>query len=114
MIYEERIYTIKPGSTAVYLKNYEELALDILMECLSNLVGFWSTEHGHINQLVHIWAFEGLDDRLARRKKLAEHPVGQPILRPTCRFSSTTRAGSCCPRRSLRCSSEDSGLQNRH
>jgi hypothetical protein len=74
MIYEERVYTIKPGSTAVYLKNYEELALDILMECLGNLVGFWYTEHGHVNQLVHIWSFEGLDDRLERRQRLAAHP----------------------------------------
>ena len=74
MIYEERIYTIKPGYTAEYLKNHEELALDILMECLGNLVGFWQTEHGPLNLLIHIWAFEGLDDRLARREKLARHP----------------------------------------
>ena len=74
MIYEQRTYTIKPGSTAVYLKNYEELGLDILLECLGTLIGFWYTEHGHINQLVHIWAFESLDDRLARRDRLANHP----------------------------------------
>jgi len=74
MIYEERIYTIKPGSTAEYLKNYEELALDILMECLGNLVGFWHTEHGPLNLLIHFWAYEGLDDRLVRRKRLTQHP----------------------------------------
>lgn len=87
MIYEERIYTIKPGYTAEYIKNYEELALDILMECIGNLVGFWHTEHGPLNQLIHIWGFEGLDDRLERRKKLAAHPgwpaylkVNNPLL----------------------------------
>ena len=74
MIYEERIYTIKPGSTALYLKNYEELALDILMVCLGNLVGFWHTEIGELNKLVHIWGYVGLDDRLERRNRLAQHP----------------------------------------
>ena len=74
MIYEERIYTIKPGHTAEYIKNYEELALDILMECIGNLVGFWHTDVGGLNKVVHIWGYEDLDDRLDRRAKLAAHP----------------------------------------
>ena len=66
MIYEERIYTIKPGYTAEYLKNHEELALDILMECLGNLVGFWQTEHGPLNLL------------LPGAKSLPATPIGLP------------------------------------
>ena len=104
MIYEERIYTIKPGYTAEYLKNHEELALDILMECLGNLVGFWQTEHGPLNLLMgtskNIWAFEGLDDRLARREKLARHPdwpVPAAHQRPAPLGPEHVLNGSCCP-----------------
>ena len=74
MIYEERIYTIKPGKVAEYLGHYERLALPIQREVLGNLVGFFSTDFGGLNKVVHIWGYSGLDDRAARRAKLAAHP----------------------------------------
>jgi hypothetical protein len=74
MIYEERIYTILPGKIKEYLKNYEELGLPAQKEVLGTLVGFWHTEIGGLNKVVHIWGYDSLDDRLARRKTLAEHP----------------------------------------
>lgn len=74
MIYEERIYTIRPGQLQPYLKNYETLGLPVQLEVLKNLVGFWSTEVGGLNKVVHIWAYDSLDDRLAKRELLARHP----------------------------------------
>jgi hypothetical protein len=74
MIYEERTYTIKPGKVAEYLGIYERMALPIQREVLGNLIGFFSTEFGGLNRVVHIWAYAGLDDRAARRAKLAAHP----------------------------------------
>ncbi len=74
MIYEERIYTIKIGAMAEYLKNYETLGLPVQKEVLGHLVGFWHTEVGGLNKVVHIWGYDSLDDRLAKRKELAEHP----------------------------------------
>lgn len=74
MIYEERTYTIKPGAMAQYVKNYEELGLPVQLEVLENLVGFFTTEVGGLNRVVHIWGYKDLDDRAERRKRLAEHP----------------------------------------
>jgi hypothetical protein len=74
MIYEERIYTIQPGTMAEYLKNYETLGLPVQKEVLGTLVGFWRTEIGGLNKVVHIWGYDDLDDRLKRRKILSEHP----------------------------------------
>ena len=74
MIYEERIYTILPGRLAEYMKNYEELGLPVQREVLGTLVGFFHTEIGVLNKVVHIWGYENLDDRLEKREKLANHP----------------------------------------
>lgn len=74
MIYEERIYTIRPGALGQYMKNYETLGLPVQLEVIGNLVGFWSTEVGGLNKVVHIWGYKSLDDRLAKREALARHP----------------------------------------
>ncbi len=74
MIYEERTYTIKTGRVGEYLAIYEQLALPIQREVLGHLVGFFSAEFGGLNKVVHIWGYQGLDDRAQRRAKLAAHP----------------------------------------
>ena len=74
MIYEERIYTIQPGKISEYLKNYEELGLPVQKNVLGKLVGFWHTEVGGLNKVVHIWGYDSLDERLKKRKILAAHP----------------------------------------
>ncbi len=74
MIYEERTYTIVPGRIQEYMKNYEELGLKVQLEVLGNLIGFWRTDIGTLNTVVHIWGYDGLDDRAARRERLAAHP----------------------------------------
>jgi NIPSNAP len=40
-------------------------------EFLGELVGFFTTEIGDISQIVHIWAYKSLDDRLERRDRMA-------------------------------------------
>jgi len=74
MIYEERTYTIVTGRIQEYMKNYEELGLPVQLEVLGNLVGFFRTEIGGLNKVVHIWGYDSLDDRLDKREKLANHP----------------------------------------
>ena len=74
MIYEERIYTIQPGTMAEYLKNYETLGLPVQKEVLGTLDGFWHTENGGLNKVVPSGGYDDLDDRLNRRKILSEHP----------------------------------------
>ena len=74
MIYEERIYTIVTGRMAEYTKNYEELGLPVQRKVLGTLVGFFNTEIGGLNKVVHIWGYDSLDERLEKREKLANHP----------------------------------------
>ena len=73
MIYAERIYTIQPGKLDQYMKNYEELGLPVQMTVIGNLVGFFHTEIGGLNKVVHIWGYENLDERLKKRAELAAH-----------------------------------------
>ncbi len=74
MIYEERTYTIVPGGIAEYMANYEDLGLPVQLEVLGNLIGFFRTEIGGLNKVVHIWGYDSLDERLEKRDRLARHP----------------------------------------
>lgn len=72
MIYEMRTYTLKPTRMGDWLALYKGQGLPVQQEILGKLVGFFTTEFGVVNQVVHIWAYESLDDRAARRAALAK------------------------------------------
>jgi hypothetical protein len=73
MYYEMRTYTIKPGKMGEYLTLFKEVGYPIISQ-YTTLVGFWYTEIGELNQVVHIWAYESLDDRARRRADLYKNP----------------------------------------
>src|SRR6478609_577974 len=77
MIVEDRIYTLQPGTAGAYLKAYEEEGLAIQKPILERLVGYYQTEFGTLNQVIHMWAYEDLADRTARRAKLGASPAWQ-------------------------------------
>lgn len=77
MIVEERIYTLKPGTVPSYLAAYEKGGFEVQKSHLENLVGYFSTEFGPQNQIVHMWAYRDLKDREERRAKLAADPRWQ-------------------------------------
>ncbi|MGA7833816.1 MAG: NIPSNAP family protein [Acidimicrobiales bacterium] len=77
MIVEERTYTLHPGKTAAYLKAYEEVGLEVQRAILGNLIGYFTTEIGTLNQIVHLWGYDDLADREARRAKLLEDVTWQ-------------------------------------
>jgi len=70
MIYEERNYTLKPGAVGTYFKTYEAEGLEVQKAILGKLVGYFQTEFGTLNQVVHIWAYDSLDERTRRRSQL--------------------------------------------
>lgn len=71
MFFEMRTYTIKPGKIGSYIKHFEEFGLPILSQ-YSELVGYWYTDIGELNQVIHIWKYESLDQRTVNRRKLYE------------------------------------------
>jgi NIPSNAP len=71
VIYEIRTYTFKPLRGGEWLTLYRDEGLPLQQEFLGTLIGFFTTEIGDLSEVVHIWAYEGLDDRLARRERMA-------------------------------------------
>lgn len=70
MIVEERIYSLKIGAAAEYLKLYEAEGLAVQRSILGRMVGYFTTEIGALHQIVHLWAYKDLAERTARRARL--------------------------------------------
>lgn len=80
MYYEIRTYRLKNGAVPDYLKAVEEQGIAIQKRHLGTLVGYYFSEIGPVNEIVHIWAYESLDDRQARRAALQADPAWQAFL----------------------------------
>lgn len=80
MFYEIRTYRLRNGGIPDYLKVVGEEGIAIQKRHLGNLVGYFFSEIGPINEIVHIWGFESLDDRQTRRARLAADPGWQAFL----------------------------------
>jgi len=80
MFFEIRTYRLKNGAIPDYLKVVGEIGIKIQKKHLGNLVGYFSSEIGPINESVHIWGFESLDDRQTRRARLMSDPEWQAFL----------------------------------
>lgn len=70
MFVEQRTYTLHPGKVREYLALYEAEGLAIQLRVLGRLVGYYSTDIGSLNQVVHMWAFKDLVERQERRAQL--------------------------------------------
>jgi len=71
--YEMRTYTIKTGQVAQYLQHFAEVGLPIISK-YAKLVGYWYTDIGPLNQVIHIWEYDSLDQRAEKRKALYNDP----------------------------------------
>jgi hypothetical protein len=80
MFYEIRTYRLKNGTVPDYLKVVGEDGISLQKKHLGTLVGYFFSEIGPINEIVHIWAYSGLDDREARRARLAADPAWRAFL----------------------------------
>ncbi|PWC84716.1 NIPSNAP domain containing protein [Azospirillum sp. TSH100] len=80
MIYEMRTYRLKTGTVPAYLKLVEDEGIVIQRGHLGTLVGYFFSEIGRLNEIVHIWAYADLNDREARRAALAADPTWQTFL----------------------------------
>jgi hypothetical protein len=80
MIFDYRTYELQPGRLREFLALYEKEGLPVQKKHLGNLIGFFSTEIGNVNEIVHIWAYEDLADRTRRRAAMAADPAWQAYL----------------------------------
>ncbi|ORE90321.1 NIPSNAP family protein [Acuticoccus yangtzensis] len=81
MIYEERDYHIKPGKLAEFVDAYKNHGLAIQKKHLGTFVCYFTSEIGTLNHVVALWGYEGLDDRMARRRRMMADPDWQAYLK---------------------------------
>jgi len=69
MIYEVRTYTLSPGKVAEFEERFAKRLPT--REKHSKLGGFWHTDLGPLNQVIHVWPFEDLQERQNVRDAMA-------------------------------------------
>ncbi len=74
MIVDLRIYTLKPGKLADYVKLYRDHAWPIQQKYLGRCLGWYTTAEGDLNRVVHMWAYDSQADRETRRNAMAADP----------------------------------------
>ena len=74
MIVDERTYTTKIGKIKEYLELYERKGLAVQTRILGHMVGYFHTEVGPLNQIVHLWAYDNFEERTRRRAQLMADP----------------------------------------
>ena len=80
MIIDLRTYTILPTKLRKWLALYEEKALPVQLRHLNELVGFFQTDIGHVNQVVHMWKYDTVLQRAEQRAAMAQDPAWQDFL----------------------------------
>jgi hypothetical protein len=75
MLVEMRTYTTRPGRLAEYLALYEAEGMAVQKRILGRLVGYYRSELGALNQVVHLWAYTDLVERAERRQALLADPA---------------------------------------
>ena len=82
MVVEERSYVLHTAASLQdYLAIYEAEGLPVQKPILGGFLGYFTTEFGTQNQLVHLWAYADLEDRRSRRAELATNEQWQGCLK---------------------------------
>ncbi len=77
MIYEFRTYDLKPRSTPEFERRTAEKIKEGRLDH-SDLFGFWYTEAGPLNQVVHVWPYDDLNQRSDVRARVVEEGLWPP------------------------------------
>jgi hypothetical protein len=86
MLYELRTYTLKPGAVGDMVKAASTVSHDIRKNDYGKLEGYWFTEIGPLNQVLHLWSYSDFNERARLRGELAKNSrwTGEylPLIRP--------------------------------
>jgi len=72
MIYEVRTYTLRTGTVPEFEERYAKRLPARLKH--SKLGAFWHTDFGPLNQVIHVYPYDDLNQRTAVRTALAKDP----------------------------------------
>ena len=86
MIYELRTYTVRQGTLPDVVKAASTVSRDIRKDDYGKLEGYWNTDIGPLNQVMHLWSYADLNERARLRAELAKNPRWNgeyiPLIRP--------------------------------
>lgn len=74
MFVEERCYTLLPGRANDYFTLYAERGMAHQRRYVDCLLGYYSSEIGDLNEVVHLWGHTSLDAREANRARMRADP----------------------------------------
>jgi hypothetical protein len=86
MLYELRTYTVKPGTLGDMVKAASTVSQEIRGNDYGKLEGYWFSEIGALNQVMHLWSYPDYNERARVRGELGKNPrwVNEymPLIRP--------------------------------
>ncbi len=99
MYVEERMYLLHAGKVPEYFRLYEAEGMAIQLTHLPHLVGYYVTEVGPQNLVVHMWGYDDLNRRDRCRAAMQADPGWQAYvqkIRPMI-LTQDTRIMKCAP-----------------
>lgn len=70
MIVDHRVYTLRPGAIKPFLELFEHDGLPLYLHYCGKLIGYYVSDSGTLNQVIHLWAYDSVEDRERRRSNL--------------------------------------------
>jgi hypothetical protein len=80
MIVDQRTYTTRPGRLQDFVDTFAAQGLPLYVRYCGTLIGYFTSESGALNQVVHLWGYADAADRDTRRAALARDPGWQAFL----------------------------------
>lgn len=75
MIVDIRTYTLNPGALGAYFKLYASEGFPIQVKHLGQPVGYYFTDIGPQNRVVHLWGYADIAERAAKRARMEADPA---------------------------------------
>ncbi len=75
MIYDVRIYNLKSGKLQEYMDAVREISLPLRRKNGVKLAGWYYTDIGPSNQVIHIWAYESYAHMEKAREAIEADPI---------------------------------------
>ena len=83
MILEMRTYRMKVGSVPAYLRIVGEEGIEVQQSHLGQLVGYFFTEIGPLNEIVHMWSYDPRWQAVLEKIVPLIETMNSKILKPT-------------------------------
>ena len=83
MIVDVRTYTLVPRKMPAYLAHFESKAMPVVKRHGFELLGYYTSVVGPLNQVVHIWRYDSLADMEQKRTKRDADPAWAAFLTAT-------------------------------